>query len=182
MTGPNEKIPAAILTGFLGSGKTSVLNRLVRHHGMARALVVINELGDVGLDHELVEKATGDIVLLASGCLCCTMRSNLVDTLESALHKARSGEIEPFDRVVVETTGIADPQPILQAFLADPLLARHFDLRSITTTVDALVGYGTLDRHAEAVKQVAVADRLLRPRPIFPATAVSMSSSDGCAD
>lgn len=155
------KIPVAVLTGFLGSGKTTVLNRLVRDAGMARALVVVNELGDVGLDHELVERVTGDVLLLRSGCLCCTLRSDLVDTLEAVLGKVRRGEIEPFDRVVVETTGLADPQPIMQAFLADPLLARAFDLRSIMTTVDALVGNDTLDRHAEAVKQAAVADRIL---------------------
>jgi G3E family GTPase len=158
---PDGKLPAAVLTGFLGSGKTSLLNRLVRDPAMARALVVINELGDIGLDHELVERSAGDILMLQSGCLCCTMRSDLVETLDQALRKSKAGEIASFDRVVVETTGLADPEPILQAFLTDRTLARQFDLRSITTTVDAVVGADTLDRHLEAVKQVAVADRLL---------------------
>lgn len=161
MSNSRRRTPAAIITGFLGSGKTTLLNRIVRDPGMARALVVINELGDIGLDHELVERATGDILLLASGCLCCTMRSDLVDTLERALAKAKRAEIPDFDRIVVETTGLADPEPIMQAFLADPTLAGQFDLCTITTTVDAVLGAGTLDRHPEAVKQAAVADRLL---------------------
>lgn len=171
MSGGGRRIPTAILTGFLGSGKTTVLNRLVRHADMARALVVINELGDIGLDHELVETVSGDVVLLRSGCLCCTVRSDLVVTLQDVLTKARSREIPAFDRVVIETTGLADPQPVMQAFLADPDVATRFELRSIVTTVDAVLGEATLDRHVEAVKQAAVADVLLLTKTdMTPAT------------
>jgi len=155
------RIPASVLTGFLGSGKTTVLNRLVRHPGMARALVIINEFGEIGLDHELVENATDDMVLLQSGCVCCTIRSDLVDALEAMLHKAKQGEIPRFDRVVIETTGLADPAPILQGFISDPWMAQHFVLDGVIATVDAAAGGVTLDRHMEAVKQAAVADRIL---------------------
>jgi G3E family GTPase len=155
-----SKIPVAVLTGFLGSGKTSVLNRLVRDPGMADALVVVNEFGEIGLDHELVE-SPGDVVLLRSGCLCCTLRSDLVETLCAAYAKAAQGEVPAFDRVVVETTGLGEPEPIMQALMADPDVARRFALRGVVTTVDALHGAASLERHLEATKQVAVADRLL---------------------
>jgi G3E family GTPase len=161
MTGAQTKIPVAVLTGFLGSGKTSVLNRLVRHPGMANALVVINEFGDIGLDHELVERSAGDVVLLQSGCLCCTLRSDLSDTLCSAFQKAERGDIVRFDRVVIETTGLAEPEPIMQALIADPSVASRFELGTLLATVDALHGGASLARHVEAVKQVAVADRVL---------------------
>ncbi len=155
------RIPVSILTGFLGSGKTTVLNRLVRNPEMARALVIINEFGEIGLDHDLVESANDDMVLLQSGCMCCTVRSDLIDALEGMRHKAEQGDIPQFDRVVIETTGLADPAPILQGFISDPGLAQHFVLDGVTTTVDAVSGSATLDRHIEAVKQAAVADRLL---------------------
>lgn len=161
MADRNGKIPVSVLTGFLGSGKTTVLNRLVRHPKMARALVIINEFGEIGLDHELVESATDDMVLLQNGCLCCTVRSDLIDALEAMLHKAEQEEIPRFDRVVIETTGLADPAPILQGFISDPVLAQHFVLDAVIATVDAMTGNATFDRHIEAVKQAAVADRLL---------------------
>lgn len=161
MSAGGSRIPAVILTGFLGSGKTTVLNRLVRHSDMARALVVINELGDIGLDHELVETVSGDVVLLRSGCLCCSVRSDLVVTMQDILTKARAGTIPMFDRVVIETTGLADPQPVMQAFIADPDVALRFELRSIITTIDAVLGEATLSRYVEAVKQAAVADLIL---------------------
>jgi G3E family GTPase len=154
------KIPVAVLTGFLGSGKTSVLNRLVRDPGMADALVVVNEFGEIGLDHELVA-SPGDVVLLRSGCLCCTLRSDLVETLCAADAKAAQGEVPAFERVVVETTGLAEPEPIMQALIADPDVARRFALSAVVTTVDALHGAASLERHLEATKQAAVADRLL---------------------
>jgi G3E family GTPase len=128
---------------------------------MARALVVINEFGEIGLDHDLVEHATDDMVMLQSGCLCCTVRSDVIETLLAMLGRARSGDIAPFERVVIETTGLADPAPILQAFMSDPQMTRHFALDGVVTTVDAVLGAATLDRHIEAVKQAAVADRLL---------------------
>ena len=161
MTGFQAKIPVAVLTGFLGSGKTSVLNRLVRHPKMANALVVINEFGDIGLDHELAERPSGDVVLLQSGCLCCTLRSDLSETLCSVFQKAERGEIEQFDRVVIETTGLAEPEPIMQALIAEASVASRFELGTLVTMVDALHGDTSLERHVEAVKQVAVADRVL---------------------
>ena len=161
MTKAGEKIPVSILTGFLGSGKTTVLNRLVRHPKMAKALVIINEFGEIGLDHDLVERATDDMVLLQSGCLCCTVRSDLIDTLQTMVLKAERGEIARFDRVVIETTGLADPAPILQAFMSEPAVTNFFDLDGVISTVDAQSGEATLDRHMEAVKQSAVADRIL---------------------
>ena len=158
---PGERIPAAVVTGFLGSGKTTMLNRLLRDPGMMGALVVINEFGEIGLDHELIEHASGEVLLLKSGCLCCSMRSDLVDTLENSIRRVQCGEIPGFDRVIIETTGIADPQPIMQAFMCDPFLAQTFDLRTVTATVDAVLGLATLERHWEAAKQIALADHLL---------------------
>ena len=157
----SAKIPISILTGFLGSGKTTVLNRVVRQPEMAHALVIINELGEIGIDHELVESATDDVVLLQSGCLCCSVRSDLIETLQSMFAKVGRGEISPFDRVIIETTGLADPGPILQAFMAEPSVTRHFEVDGVIATVDAMTGEATLGRHIEAVKQMAVADRIL---------------------
>jgi G3E family GTPase len=155
------RIPVSVLTGFLGSGKTTILNRLVRDPAMARALVIINEFGEIGLDHELVESAIDDLVLLQSGCLCCTVRSDLIETLQAMAGKAARSEIARFDRVVIETTGLADPGPILQAFMAEPRVTATYTLDGIVATVDAAAGMSTLDRHLEAVKQAAVADRIL---------------------
>jgi G3E family GTPase len=161
MTDRRARIPISVLTGFLGSGKTTVLNRLVRHPDMARALVVVNELGEIGLDHELVERATDDVVLLQSGCLCCSVRSDLIETLQAMRRKAERGEIPRFDRVIIETTGLADPGPILQAIMVEPAVTSHFQLDGVVATVDAVNAEATLGRHNEAVRQAAVADRIL---------------------
>jgi G3E family GTPase len=161
MTDRRARIPISVLTGFLGSGKTTVLNRLVRHPDMVRALVVVNELGEIGLDHELVERATDDVVLLQSGCLCCSVRSDLIETLQAMRRKAERGEIPRFDRVIIETTGLADPGPILQAIMVEPAVTSHFQLDGVVATVDAVNAEATLGRHNEAVRQAAVADRIL---------------------
>ncbi|MFA5122627.1 GTP-binding protein [Zavarzinia sp.] len=154
-------LPVTLLTGFLGSGKTTVLNGLLRHPGMARTAVIINEFGEIGLDHQLVESAKDEMVLLKSGCLCCTVKGDLIDALRRLFLQRVRGEVPEFDRVVIETTGLADPAPIIHTLMADPLVAARYRLDGVIATVDAVNGAATLDEHEEAVKQAAVADRLL---------------------
>jgi len=158
---PDEPLPVSVLTGFLGSGKTTVLRHLLGHPAMEETAVVVNEFGEVGLDHLLVEKADEDTVLLNSGCLCCTVRGDLIDTLRRLFKRRVRREVPPFLRLVIETTGLADPAPILHTLMNDPMLVTRFRLDGVIATVDAVTGDQTLDRHGEAVKQAAVADRLL---------------------
>ncbi|WP_443026719.1 CobW family GTP-binding protein [Sphingomonas sp. Leaf21] len=162
MAGAGARIPVSVLTGFLGSGKTTVLNHLVRSPAMARALVIINEFGAVGLDHDLIARSNDDLVVeMMGGCLCCTIRGDLSRTLRDAPWRfAREGRCW-FDRVVIETTGLADPAPILHTLMTDPQLETLYRLDAVIATVDAAAGMATLDAQPEAVKQVAVADRLL---------------------
>ena len=157
----DQRLPVSLLTGFLGSGKTTVLNHLLRHPGMAGTAVIINEFGEIGLDHELVESSTEEMVLLQSGCLCCTIRGDLVATLHTLTQRHERGEIAALDRVLIETTGLADPAPILHTLMTERSIATRFRLDGVIATVDAAAGQDTLDRQAEAVKQAAVADRLL---------------------
>ena len=154
-------IPVAILTGFLGSGKTTLLNFLLKDPFLANAAVIINEFGDVGIDHLLVERADENVIEMASGCLCCTIRGDLIDTMHDLLARRGRGEIKSFDRIVIETTGLADPAPVLHAVMSDPGLLAACRLEGVITVVDAFNGMATLDAHAEAVKQVAVADRIV---------------------
>ncbi|MFC3324607.1 CobW family GTP-binding protein [Mesorhizobium cantuariense] len=154
-------IPVTILTGFLGSGKTTVLNRLLRRPSLAGAAVIINEFGAIGLDHLLIETSEEQFTLLDNGCVCCTVRGDLVATLKELDRRSRAGEMTDLTHVVIETTGLADPAPILHTLMAEPELAGRYFVDGVVTTVDAVNGGSTLDRHAEAVKQVAVADRLL---------------------
>jgi G3E family GTPase len=169
-----EPIPLSVLTGFLGSGKTTALNHLLRQPAMAGTMVIVNEFGEIGLDHELVESADEDTVLLRSGCLCCTIRNDLIDTLQGLSRRRELGTVPPFDRIVIETTGLADPAPILQALLTDPVVASRFRLDGVIATVDAVAGQSTLDRHIEAVKQAALADRLVL-------TKIDLAAADECA-
>jgi G3E family GTPase len=156
-----SRTPVTLLTGFLGSGKTTVLNHIVKQPEMAATAVIINEFGEVGIDHLLVEKATDDVVLMQSGCLCCTIRGDIADTLVNLFVDRAKGRIPGFERVVIETTGLADPAPILHALMQDPIVAERYMVDGVVTTVDAVNGMGTLDAQVEAVKQAAVADRLL---------------------
>ena len=156
-----ERLPVSLITGFLGSGKTTLLNRLLRHDDMKDSAVIINEYGEVSLDHLLVERVDGEVAVLASGCICCTIRSDLEQTLRDLLVKRDRGEIPPFRRILVETTGLADPAPIVQLLLNNPLVSHFLRLDTVVTTVDAVNAPQQLDRQYEAVKQVALADRLL---------------------
>ncbi len=158
---PPPPFPFSVLTGFLGAGKTTLLNRLLRDPLLADTLVLINEFGETGLDHLLVEKVDGDMILMSSGCVCCTIRGDLIDTLEDVLRRYDNGRMKPFGRVLVETTGLADPAPVLHTIMNHPYLMLRFQLDSVITLVDAVNGMRTLDAYMEAVKQAAVADRIV---------------------
>jgi G3E family GTPase len=156
-----SRLPVSVITGFLGSGKTTLLNRLLRDPEMSDSAVIINEWGEVGLDHLLVETLDGEVAIMASGCVCCTLRSDLEATLRGLLVRRDKGEVPPFRRVLLETTGLADPAPIMQLLLNNPLVSHFLRLDAVVTTVDAVNARRQLDENAEAVKQVAIADRLL---------------------
>ena len=156
-----SRTPVSLITGFLGSGKTTLLNRLLRADGMADSAVIINEFGEIGLDHLLVERLDGEVAVMANGCICCTVRSDLEETLRMLLARRDAGEVPHFARVLIETTGLADPAPVVQLLLANPLVSHFVRLDAVVVTVDAANAMRQLDEHAEAVKQVAIADRLL---------------------
>jgi G3E family GTPase len=156
-----ERMPVSLITGFLGSGKTTLLNRVLGDPRMARSLVLVNEFGEVGLDHLFMESLSGDMVLLQSGCVCCTIQGDLDRTLRDIARRRVKDETPPFDRVLLETTGLADPAPILQLLLNSPMISHDYRLDGVVATVDAVNGARQLDEHVEAVKQAAVADRLL---------------------
>jgi G3E family GTPase len=157
---PPPPVPVAVLTGFLGAGKTTLLNRLLRDPALAGAMVVVNEIGEIGIDHLLVE-TNENVSLLSSGCLCCALRGDLVATLEDLCRRVDNGRLAPFPHLLIETTGLADPAPILATFAEHPYLRLRFSLAGVVTLVDALLGEGSLDAHPEAMRQVAAADRLV---------------------
>ncbi len=154
-------LPVTVLTGFLGSGKTTLLNHLLGHADLADAAVLVNEFGDVAIDHLLVRHVSEDVVLLNSGCLCCSVRGDMVTALRDLFLKRVRQEIPEFRRLLIETTGLADPAPILHTLMSDPLIGNHYRLDGVVTVVDAVAGGATLDHQAESVKQAAVADRLV---------------------
>lgn len=157
----NAPIPVAILTGFLGAGKTTLLNSLLKDPFLSDTAVIINEFGEVGIDHLLVERADENVIEMASGCLCCTIRGDLIDTIHDLLARRGLGEIKAFNRIIIETTGLADPAPVLHSVMSEPGLLAACRLEGVITVVDAFNGMATLDAHPEAVKQVAVADRIV---------------------
>ena len=154
-------VPVSVITGFLGSGKTTLLARLLRDPAFERTAVIVNEFGAVGLDHLLLEASEEDLVVLDSGCVCCTVRSDLMRTAGDLLARRARGAVPPFERIVIETTGLADPAPILQALMTDRDLAEALRIESVIVTVDAAAGAQTLDAHPESVKQAALADRIV---------------------
>ncbi len=169
-----ELLPVTVLTGFLGSGKTTLLNRLLDRPELQRTAVVINEFGEIGLDHQLVRRVDETTVLLNSGCLCCTVRDDLVSTLRELFWKRRNGQVPRFERLVVETTGLADPAPIIHTLMRDAMLASCYRLDGVVVTVDAATAEGTLDRQMESVKQAAMADRLVVTKSdLVPAAALT---------
>lgn len=175
-------LPVTVLTGFLGSGKTTLLRRLLSGGRAKDTAVIVNEWGEVGLDHHLIESAEEDTVLLSGGCLCCSLRGDLVDTLMRLMERRYRGEVPAFRRVVVETSGLADPLPIVQSFMTDPLRLSRYRLGGLVTVVDALLGLETLQSHAVSGDQVALADRIVISKAdLAPAEAIQ-DLSEGLAD
>ena len=155
-----SRIPVTLVTGFLGSGKTTLINAALRSQELAKTVVVVNEFGEVGLDHQLFATSSDSVVVLENGCLCCTVRSDLVGTLNSLYHARQVGEIPAFNNVVIETSGLADPGRVLQAFLSEPTLDGLYRVASVVTLVDAVNWSGTSEAHEESVRQAALADQI----------------------
>lgn len=160
MLAREKRLPVTLLTGFLGAGKTTLLNQILSGDDGSKIVVIVNEFGEAGLDHDLIETVGEEIVLMQSGCLCCSVRGDLSRTLQDLMIRRQTWRVK-FDRVVIETTGLADPGPILQTFLADQYLAKKFRLDGVVTVADAATGPETLDRQFEAVSQVAMADLIV---------------------
>lgn len=172
--GPIEPIPLSVFTGFLGAGKTTLLNRLLKDPAMSNAAVLVNEVGDIGIDHNLYEIVEEGVILLASGCLCCAVRGDLVNSLENLLRARDNGRCKPFNRVVIETTGIADPASVIHIIMTQPYLTLRYRLDGVITLVDAVNGMKTLDAHEEALKQAAMADRIVITKTDLPEGAAQL--------
>lgn len=171
------RVPVTLLTGFLGSGKTTVLNTLLRHPGFVRTAVIVNEFGQIGLDHELVLSSTESLVLLQSGCMCCALRGDLLETLIELAERRKAGELD-FERVVIETSGLADPAPILHTLLTNRALSEYFAIDGVVTTVDATTGRNALCMHDEARRQVALADLVLLTKTDLPEAETEATRQD----
>ena len=154
------RLPVTLVTGFLGSGKTTMINAALKAPEMSNTVVVVNEFGEVGLDHSLVANSNDAVIVLENGCLCCTVRSDLVSTLNELYQSRLAGRIAAFDHVVIETSGLAEPGPVLQAFLSEPTLDGLYRVASVVTLVDAVNWAETSRNHDEATRQVALADRI----------------------
>lgn len=172
--GPIEPIPLNVFTGFLGAGKTTLLNRLLKDPAMSDAAVLVNEVGDIGIDHNLYEIVEEGVILLSSGCLCCSVRGDLVNSLENLLRARDNNRCKPFNRVVIETTGIADPASVIHIIMTQPYLTLRYRLDGVVTLVDAVNGMRTLDQHEEAVKQAAMADRIVITKTDLPEGAAAL--------
>jgi G3E family GTPase len=168
-----DRLPVVLVTGFLGSGKTTLIAALLRHPAMGDAAVLVNELGEAAIDHHLVRQVDERTVVMGNGCVCCTLRGDLRDELRDLLTRRARGDLPPFARVVVETTGLADPAPVLSTLVTEPVLRHQFTTEAVIVTVDAVNGTATLDRHPESVKQVAVADTLIVTKADAAAGAVA---------
>jgi G3E family GTPase len=156
-----ERLPVALVSGFLGSGRTTLVRRLLTHRELGETAVIVNELGEEAIDHHLLRRVDERTVLLANGCVCCSLRADLAEELVDLLDRRAAGEIPRFRRVVVETTGLADPAPILQTLVADPVVRNQYELETLITTVDAVHGTAQLEREEESLRQAVVADRLV---------------------
>lgn len=156
-----SRIPVTLVTGFLGSGKTTLINAALRAPELSKTVVVVNEFGEVGLDHKLFASSNDAVIVLENGCLCCTVKSDLVSTLNSLYHSRQAGQIPHFDNVVIETSGLAEPAPVMQAFLSEPTLDGLYRVASVVTVVDAVNWQQTSANHDEAVRQVALAEHIL---------------------
>ncbi|MEM1386236.1 MAG: GTP-binding protein [Pseudomonadota bacterium] len=156
----DERIPVTLLTGFLGAGKTTLLNRLINDPEAGRIAVIMNEFGAAGLDHDLIEASTEETILMQSGCLCCTFRGDIAKTLGKLMARKHSGALS-FDRIVIETTGIAEPAPIVHTLVVDQLMPHYYRMDGIVTVADAATGARTLDTQVEAVNQIALADLIV---------------------
>ena len=157
----DRRTPVVVVTGFLGSGKTTLLSALLRDPALGETAVIVNELGEVAIDHHLLRRVDERTVVLSSGCVCCSLRGDLADELRDLLDRRARGEVPPFRRVAVETTGLADPAPVVATLVSEPMLRHHVRLGGVVATVDAVTGERTLGRHGESVRQVAAADRIV---------------------
>lgn len=177
-----SRTPITVLTGFLGSGKTTLLNRALSQPRFARSAVIVNEFGAVGLDHELIAASRDQVVLLDNGCLCCEVRSDLIGTLNDLQLRRGAGLAPAFDRVVIETSGLADPSAIIAAVTGDRIVAAHFALGGVVTTLDAVNGLPTLERHDEARRQLALADRVVVTKADVEAPSAALNDAIAAAN